>query len=112
MACRVAGRGVALAGLDAVGRRLLAKAPRQHAQQLERELALGGVVLLGTKRRARMPAQLCAQARQLAIEASEQRDHFVEDARLLARDRGPERAKRGDRAFDLLASVRCHVDSK
>ena len=48
----------------------------------------------------------------LAIEAGEQRDHFVEDARLLARDRAPERAERGDRAFDLLASVRCHVDSK
>lgn len=59
-----------------------------------------------------MPAQLRAQARQLAVEAGEQRDHFVEDARLLARDRAPERAERGDRAFDLLASVRCHVDSK
>jgi hypothetical protein len=31
---------------------------------------------------------------------------------LLARDRAPERAERGDRRFDLLASVRYHVDSK
>jgi hypothetical protein len=86
----------------------LAKAPGQHAQQLERELALGSLVLLGTKRCARVPAQFRAQARQFAIEAGKQRDHFVEDARLLASDRALERAERGDRAFDLLASVRCH----
>ncbi|HEX7840449.1 MAG TPA: hypothetical protein VF469_23380 [Kofleriaceae bacterium] len=106
-----AGLGVAFAGLGVVSYRLLAKAASQHPQQLERELALGSLVLLGTKRRARVPAQLRAQARQLAVEAGEQRDYFVEDARLFARDRAPERAERGDRAFDLLASVRCHVDS-
>jgi hypothetical protein len=41
--------GVAFAGRGVVHCRLLAKAPGQHAQQLKRELALGGVVLLGTK---------------------------------------------------------------
>src|SRR5581483_8359115 len=49
---------------------LLAEPSRQHAQQLEGELALGRLVLLGPERRARVPAQLRRQARQLAIEAA------------------------------------------
>jgi hypothetical protein len=89
----------------------LPEPPGQHAQQLERELAVRRLVLLGPERRARVPAQLRAQARQLAIEAGEQRDHLVEDARLLARDRALERAQRGDGTFDLLASLCGHVDS-
>jgi len=115
---RVIGGLVAIAGLDVVlvarivVHRLLAKASGQHAQQLERELALGSLVLLGTKGCACVPAQLGAQARQFAIEAGEQRDHLVEDARLIARDRALERTQRGDRAFDLFASLGCHVDNQ
>jgi hypothetical protein len=39
-------------------KQLLAEPPGQHAQQLERELTLGRLVLLGPERRAGVPAQL------------------------------------------------------